>query len=502
MAKKNKQAASAPLLFEGVTFVFEGKGSDRIQHFVLIEGGTIAKKVTTKVDVLLRCDPSPRSNSTVLKNAKKLNDAGTASIEVLTLKQFFKRYPIGIVRVRVMLETRTMDRLWLTPELSGLTGDIESADLRKLQCDPSQVKNRYTTRIPIGLVNCDLRGAQLSGMALKKIEGGRFAQAEFVKLGLGALLDADLTRAKRVEALDVNRIERSRMKGADLTYPPRLAINSEFIGMDIHSFSGPLVSKDFSRRFTGCTFKKVTFRGVVHASFKQCCISNFSLPPKHGKINHSEFENCELVKAKLEATTITDVAFTGSNLTQASFAGAIMNRVSFQTADLTGVDFRNAKLINVNFNGAKVDGANFYGAALLTRNAKLPKLAGAKGLDSTLVSSGKALSQLEKLVTEASKFYSSIELDVPRGKPMLLELERNSSDGSVRWSVTEPGSKPDGRNNCSIVVSLHILRTKFPKGAINETSVKARCSGGKVKGAALRKLVTQAWCEMFKESAP
>jgi len=433
---------------KGQTFHVSGNppyaGRDYVIELLQLQGGTIAKSVTAKLDYLLVGRSKSGSKSTAEKKADALNQK-PANIELVHDEASFRQlvYPDRAAAIAMLkagpAAIEHWNKLFAIYEWGGSQQiiDLSGADLRKADLSGAILNH-------VNVDGCDFREARLHETKIHEVAGANFDKAS--------------GNIRLVQARDC-------------------------------TFRGFEAQRDqkFDRAW----------------NLENCDLTRARLTDPAGKW---WAKNCCFHKADLSGLNLSDCVLTQSDLKGANLSSAELTGANLRGASLTGADLRNATLINCNLRDAAIDGAKFDGANLVGADLSTLDTSKAKGLTAALaaraVNVGVHVLDLEQAARQADKLETSIDVETRDG---VCELRLACDQGG--WIIYDyTTDSPDKSRRKFDPKPLSNAMSELASRCLDPrplaTSLTAKASKSPVKGKALKELCLAAWFEIFGQTPP
>jgi uncharacterized protein YjbI with pentapeptide repeats len=457
---KEKAIKWPPPLLAGKTVMLGGSFSDnddeRYTETITAEGGKVATRLSSKVDYLLVLGKS-RGTPAVVKEALKLNQKG-ANIKVIDPTAFDALFAVVTPdHARAMLAggPRGRKRWKQLMQRPGDTLDLSGIDLRK----------------------ADLRDLMLNRA---KLDGADFR-------------DANLTDTWFPELRNV-KLDGARLRNASLNDG---LVDCSFRGADL---TGARLSECSGCDFTGVNFRDAWLWHVkaTGCSFADADLSGVDL--SDARLASADFRRAKLSGAKF-AENGRAADLTAAMLAEARLDGAELTGCKLAKADLTKADLRGANLADADLRGATIDGADFTGASLLGAKLDNLDLSRAKGLSASAADVGTAgpvLKRLADVARKSKRLFFHADIDIPEGCVAVDVTAHGNGRARVAYGFFRTGQDTDWRDGEGNDVADAILRAarKWGQtGTLRLDEFKIEAKGAPLAPAALKELLTDAWCE-------
>jgi len=445
--------------FAGKSFVLAGKllkrDLTRATELLKGDGGKVVSGVTAALDYLVL--GSGRQAAQLHKEAEELNQAGTASIQILTLDEFFALFTPDRALALALLQagSRGHNRWRMLTDWGKFRVDLSGSDLRGLKLDRIWLRN-------VNLDGADLRQADLTYTSLYgSLTGVRFDDAQLGHCTFERLIDCKLVDASLQEAMFFKAVlERTDFTGANLE--------------EAH-------------------LSRVATAGVIfqRANLKRAYVAS-------AKLTGANLVEADLTRANLEASDLA-----GANLTRANLTEADLFQANLQGADLSNACFRSAILADADLSNARIDGADFEGANLIGAKLDGLDLSRARGLVGLKPppKAGKHLRELDRVARQATRLKVTASLALADGAsiPVTVLSESNGQNVFLE-SPKVRSSSPSGARTLSAGM-LAVVRP-WLHGTLRLDSIKVTATAAPLKPKALRQLVLAAWCEACGRDVP
>jgi len=480
-APKTKSTADISdfLTLKGKSFCFGGRWGKYEKQTVVeqiqLRGGTIAKEVTENVDYVVVHSSKAGTTSSQEKKAAKINNAGETSI--MTIDE-------TAVEAMISPDSNEIQQMLKTPGTAKLLSDL----LDKTDAGAS----------------IELNGLNLDGLNMDNIRFNRWhfhnnlvmnhvsAKKSSIKEAvIPDLADCDF-RECNAEGSDFSKCQRSDLSKARLSKSViHLADASNFDHADLSES-------------TLSDLKNSSFRS---ANLRKCRYSAYSFYRRTQK--PATPQPCDFSKADL-----SNVEFSAAELAQSSFVGATLKNAELSESDLSGCDFTGADLSGAdlsraNLSGAILDRANLNGAKLRGTNldgAKTDKAKGLKLPKRLTTTVGPRMKELDKLSKKAVGIKTSATVYVEGGQVELC-LEKSNNHITMRWEQTMENGDTDRYHDYTWKKSklsdeLLNLAHQWSDAELRFDTITVGSSKSPIKGAELKKLLVDCWCEAYGVEQP